>query len=120
MQVVSSAAVTRVQSVSRAMPSTTEESVESLRARNSGPVNQIGQTHLPLFFGLADVVQSISGHHSHVDVSDLTTDVVHTLASKVLHTSLFTAMEWLSSGIQPAKIFHSAGKILEGKTPWLC
>ena len=30
---------------------------------------------------------------------------------------MFTAMEWSSFGIQPAKIFHLADRILEEKTP---
>ena len=37
------------------------------------------------------------------------------LASKVLHTPLFTAMEWSSPEFQPTKVFHLAGRILEGK-----
>ena len=81
------------------MPLTTGEYVENLRARNSGPADQIGQARLPLFFGLADALQSVSGCHSHVDASDSPTDVVHTVASKVLQTPLFTAMESSSSGI---------------------
>ena len=47
--------------------------------------------------------------------SNPATDMVHMLASKVLHTPLFTAMEWLSPDIQPAKVFHLVGRILEGK-----
>ena len=71
---------------------------------------------MPLFFGLADAVLSVGSRHSHVDASDPPTNVVHTLASKVLHTPLFTKMEWLSSGNQIAKVFHLVGRILEGKT----
>ena len=41
--------------------------------------------------------------------------MVHTLASKVLHTILFIVMDWSSSGIQPPKVSHLAGRILEGK-----
>jgi hypothetical protein len=115
-QVVSSAAVTRAQTVSRATPSTTEESLDNLRARHNGPADQIGQARLSLSFGLADAVQSVSGRNSNLEASNPTTDVVHTLASKVLHTPLFTAMEWSSSDFQPAKVFHLAGRILEGKT----
>ena len=48
-----------------------------------------------------------------MDTLNLMTDVVHILASKVLHTPLFTTMEWLSCGIQPAKVFNLIGKILE-------
>lgn len=116
-EIVSSAAVTRAQSVSRAMPPTTGEVVESLRARSSGPADQIGQARLPLFFGLADAAQSVGNHNPHVDASDHVIDVVHTLASKVLHTPLFTTMEWSSSAIQLAKVFHLACRILEGKAP---
>jgi hypothetical protein len=63
-QVVSSAAVTRAQTVSRATPSTTGESMDNLRARNNGPADQIGQACLPLSFGLADAAQSVNGHNS--------------------------------------------------------
>ena len=45
-EVVSSAAVTRAQSVARPTPSTTEEFMESLLTRNTGPTNHIGQTRL--------------------------------------------------------------------------
>ena len=41
--------------------------------------------------------------------------MVHTLASKVLHIPLFTAKEWSSPKFQLAKVFHLAGRILEGK-----
>ena len=50
-----------------------------------------------------------------MDALDPATDVVHTLASKLLYIPLFTAMEWSSSAIQPAKVFHLVGRILEGK-----
>ena len=114
-EVVSSAAVTRAQTVSRATPPTTGESVESLRARTNGPADQIGQARLPLSFGLADVVQSVSGRNSSTDASNSSTDMMHTLASKVLDTPLFTAMEFSLPNFQPAKVFHLAGRILEGK-----
>ena len=114
-EVVNAVAVTRVQSVSRATPSTTRESVDSSRARDNGLADQIGQARLPLSFGLADVVQYISGRNLSLEASNPLTDMMHILASKVLHTPLFTAMEWSSSGIQPAKIFHLVCRILEGK-----
>jgi hypothetical protein len=50
-----------------------------------------------------------------VGASDPATDVVHTLASKAVHTPLFTAMKWSSSAIHPTKVFHLAGRILERK-----
>ena len=116
-EVVSSVAVTRVQTISRATPSTTKELVNSLGAQDNDPADQIGQVRLPLSFGLADAVQSVNGCHLSLKALNPATDVVHTLASKVLYTPLFAAMEWSSSGIPPAKVFHLAGKILEGKAP---
>ena len=104
-QMVSSAAVTRAHIVSLVMPLTTVESMDILRARDNGPADHISQTRLHLSFGLADAAQSVSGRNSSLEVSNLTIDVVHTLASKVLHTPLFTSMEWSSSAIQPAKVF---------------
>ena len=71
---------------------------------------------LAIVLWLSGCCQSVGSHHTHVDASDPLTDVVDTLASKVLHTSLFAAMAWSSCGIQPAKVFHLAGRILEGKT----
>ena len=112
---MSFAAVTHAQTVSRATPSTTGESVDNLRAQNNGPADHIGQARLPLSFGLADVAQSVSGCNLSLEALNPATDMVHTLASKVLHTPLFTSMEWSSSDIQPAKVFHLAGRILEGK-----
>lgn len=41
--------------------------------------------------------------------------MVHTLASKGLHTPLFISMEWLLPIFQPIKIFHLTGRILDGK-----
>ena len=92
---VRSAAVTRTQTKSRPTPSTKGEFLDNLRARDNGPADRIGHAHLRLFFGLADVVQSVSGCHSSLEASNLLTNVMFTLASKVLHTPLFTAMEWL-------------------------
>ena len=63
-QVVSSPSVTRSQTVSRAMSTTTGKSVDNLRAWDNGPVDQIGQTRLSLFFDLADVAQYVSGRNS--------------------------------------------------------
>ena len=88
-EVVSSAVV------SQATLLTTRESVASLRARDNAPTDQIGQTRLPLFFGLADTVQSISGRHPN-KVPNSATVMAHKLASKVLHIPLFTTMEWSS------------------------
>ena len=89
----------------------------SLRARDNGPTDQISQTRLPLYFRLVDAAQSVLGRNLSLKASNPAIDVVHTLVSKVLHTFLFIAMEWSSSDIQPARIFHLASRILEGKTP---
>ena len=64
---------------------------------------------------MADVVQSVSGRHPNDEVPYPVTDMMHTLASKVLHTPMFTVMEWSSPEFQPAKVFYLAGRILEGK-----
>ena len=64
---------------------------------------------------MADAVESVSGRHPNNEVPNSVTDMAHTLASKVLHTPLFTAMEWASPEFQPAKVFHLADRILEGK-----
>ena len=64
---------------------------------------------------MADAVQSVSGRHPNDEVPNLATDVVHTLASKVVHTPLFTTIEWSLLEFQSAKVFHLAGRTLEGK-----
>lgn len=62
---------------------------------NSGQwsADQTGQARLPLLFGLANVVQSVTDHNLSIEASNSLNDMVHTLASTVLHTSLFTTME---------------------------
>ena len=112
-EVIGLTAVTRAQSVSRATPSTTEEFVESLRARGNGPMDQV---RLPLSFWLADVVQTVNGCNSSMDASNAAIDMVNSLVAKVLHTHFFTTTEWLPSNIQSSKIFHLTYRILEGKT----
>ena len=104
-EVVSSVAVTRFQAMSRS----TRESVASLQAWDNAPGDQFGEARLPLSFGLADVVQFVNGRHPSDEVPNPVTDMVYTLASKVLHTPLFMAIEWSSPK------FHLAGRILEGK-----
>lgn len=49
-----------------------------------------------------------------MEALNLSIDIVHTLASQMLHTPLFTIMKWLPLEIRPAKVFHLGGKILEG------
>ena len=67
--------------------------MQSLQARDNGPANQIGQARMPLSFGLADAVQYVSGRNLSVDALNPTTNVVHTLESKMLLILLFTAMK---------------------------
>ena len=95
-EVMSSTVVIHAQTASRATPSTTRKLVVSLQAWDNAPVNLIGKAQLPLSFGLSNVVQSISGYHPSDKVPNPATDMVHTLASEVLYTLLFTTMEWSS------------------------
>ena len=91
--------------------------MENLQAQDIGPVDQIGQVCLPLPFGLADAFQFVSNFKLSLVALKLTTDMMHTLASKVLQTPLFKTMEWSSSDIQITKVFHIVSRILEGKYP---
>ena len=68
-------------------------------------------------FGLLNVVQSVSGRNLSLEASNLVTEVVHILASKMLNIPLFTTMEWSSSGIQLVQVFHLACRILKRKAP---
>ena len=61
-------------------------------------MNHIGKAHLPLSFGLADVVQSVSSRHSSLKASNSATDVVYTLFSKCC--TPFCLQQW--SGCHPA------------------
>ena len=81
-EVIGSTAVARAKFVSRATPSTTTESVESLRARSNSPVNHINQVPLLLPFELADNVKFVSGCNSSTKSLNSATDMVDTLAAK--------------------------------------
>lgn len=89
--------------------------MDSVRAQDKGPADQIGQTRLPLSFGLGDSVASSRGQNSSTEALNSSTSMVHTFASKVLHAPLFMVMELLLSGNQPTKVFYLARKILEGE-----
>ena len=57
----------------------------------------------------------MSGRNSSMEGLHSTTDMVNTLASKVLDTPWYTTMVWSSRGIQLANGFHLVGRILEEK-----
>ena len=109
------AVITRTQFVSQATSSITKESMENLRARENGPAYHIGHAQLSLSFGLANVIASVGGRNSSIETLNSSTNRIHTLASKVLHTLLFISMEWLSPKFQHANVFHLACRILEEK-----
>lgn len=92
-EVIYWATVTHNQIILQTTPSTTKEYVEILQARGNGLVNQIGQTQLPLSFGLANFIQFVNSCNSKMKASYLATYIMHTLASKVWHIFLFTMME---------------------------
>ena len=112
---LSSAVVIHAKYVSQVTFSTTWEFVNNLRARDNDLADQIGQTHVSLTFRLVDNVQFVSGRNLSLVTLNPAIEVVHTLASKTLHTPLFTMIEWSSSGIQPTKIFHLTNRILKGR-----
>lgn len=62
----------------------------------------------------------VNGHNSSMEASNSVTNVVHTLASKVLHT--LCSQRWIKSlsDVQPVKVFYLAGRILEEKASLLC
>jgi hypothetical protein len=60
-EVICLTVVTCVQSTSRATPSITWEVMKSLRARDNGPADQIGQARLSLSLRLANAIQFVSG-----------------------------------------------------------
>lgn len=73
--------------------------MESLRAQSSGTTDLIGQARLPLSFGLADAVQSLHVPIPTVDASSSSASVEHSLASRILHTPIFTTVDLMASDL---------------------
>ena len=85
-------------------------------ARHQGPADNIGQSRLPLTFGLADVATKLLHDQSpNEDKTSEEEDMVKKLALKVLEIPLFSGMQVQSSNFDAATVYYMAGKIMQGK-----
>ncbi len=86
--------------------------------RHKGPADSIGQSRLPLTFGLADVVATPSqvGAIQKEDAAGRE-DVVKSLALKVLEIPLFSGIQLQSGDFDASAVYHMAGKMMQGTVP---
>ena len=111
------AVATRAQAAAKVVTPAVDESTDLGRTRHSGSPDHIGQARLPLSFGLADTASAPQPHVSALarDEEPVARDSVHTLAHKVLQMPMFSSIDVLASDFKPARVFHLAGQMLEGK-----
>ena len=82
-------------------------------ARHKGPVDGIGQSRLPMTFGLADVAANLP--QGTPGGNDMEEGVVKSLALKVLQVPLFSGAQLHYPEFDPAAVYLMAGKIMQGK-----
>ena len=89
------------------------------RPRHAGLPDHIGQSRLPLSFSTADAVTSgaVPTPTTVPQVTSTRGDAAHSLAYKVLQLPVFTGTDLLTLDGPPARVFHLAGSMLEGKVP---
>ena len=116
---VATRAQTTAQSVAPSSSSTPPPAVVGTRPRHMGLPDHIGQSRLPLSFGIADTAPPvhISPPVVHPSSSLMSGDAAHSLAHKVLQLPVFAGVDFLTPGFQAASVFHLAGSMLEGKVP---
>ena len=85
--------MTRAQCVSQCTPLTIAESLENLQACDDGPENYSDQPWQPLSFGLANFVHTVNGRNLSMKALNSMTDIVSTLANKMVDIILFTPMD---------------------------
>jgi len=91
------------------------------RVHHQGPLDSIGQSRLPMTFGLIDVVTSptlgasLDGRNFLVE-KDM---MVKSLAVKLLEVPLFSGVQLQSDNFDAAAIYHMTGKIMQGKVQML-
>ena len=80
--------------------------------RHKGPTDGIGQSRLPMTFGLADVAAAMShGTPSGIDTI-LEEDIVKGLALKVLQVPLFSGIQLQRPRFDPTVVYLMASKIM--------
>ena len=83
--------------------------------RFKGPADNIGQSRLPLTFGLADVVASPSlGAHVKRRDAHVEEELVKNLARKVLEIPLFSGIQLQRQDFDASAVYHMAGKMMQG------
>ena len=84
-------------------------------ARHKGPANNIGQSRLPLSFGLADLASTSSqGTTSKDNEVHVREDMLKGLARKVLEMPLFSGFQLQHPNFDAALVYHMAGKMFQG------
>ena len=83
--------------------------------QHKGPTDGIGQSRLPMTFGLADVAAAIS--HGTPSGSDTISeeDIIKGLALKVLQVPFFSGFQLQRPRFDPAIVYLMASKIMQGK-----
>ena len=82
-------------------------------ARHKGSVDGIGQSRLPMTFGLADVASNLPQRTP--GGNDTGEGVVKSLALKALQVPLFSGDQLQYPEFDPATVYLMAGKIMQGK-----
>ena len=84
--------------------------------RHKGPADNIGQSRLPLTFGLADVAtKSLHDRSANEEKTSVMDDVIKELALKVLEIPLFAGIQLQRADFDAATVYHMAGKMMQGK-----
>ena len=80
-----------------------------------GPADGIGQSRLPMTLGLADVVATILQGTTSGNNTISKTDVVKSLALKVLEVPLFSGIQLQHPEFDPAAVYLTTSKIMQSK-----
>ena len=83
--------------------------------RHKGPTDGIGQSRLPMTFGLADVAVAMSHSTPSGSHTNSKEDIVKGLALKVLQVPLFSGIQLQRPRFDPAVVYLMANKIMQGK-----
>ena len=84
--------------------------------RHKGPADSIGQSRLPLSFGLADVAPRQFDLQINKEAeTSMQEDMVKGLALKLLEIPLFSGVQLQRTDFDVAAVYHMAGKMMQGK-----
>ena len=84
--------------------------------RHKGPADNIGQSRLPLSFGLADVAPKQCDLQIPKEAeTSMQEDRVKGLALKLLEIPLFSGVQLQCPDFDVAAVYHMVGKMMQGK-----